>query len=680
MNEFSLPLSANTTYSISREHSIGTTITIPENVTLIFQGGKLTGSGKLIGNNTKIVAPISQIFGESLNVTEGSWCVDRAYPQWFGAKIVERNLNGDITNGTVVDSSTAINKAIKFKRTGEVFLSRGEYAIGSTIYVKFGIVLCGEKGGRGDGIENGYVGGDAGNLATMICPIKSNTNQIASNIFKDGFMIRVNVDENNDNGTWKVGYPVPATVIKDMTMLNRNTLTLNGYDRSGLKKLRGIYAAGNIEISNIVWDSFLQAFSTSSEYSDLRKITGCTFNNWEVSHHVDGEPDDEIYAFDITFLGDGLVFENNGIHKAYNDLGVHLFYCGGGNITSNIINAKVHIEACKGISFESNHVEDGFSAMVLNSNVRFSNNFIFKGPEPAITIKGSEWTDISTVTFNNDVFIFYDKGGDKTLSTNEYDLKMDGYVSVQLLNTYRYWFADSFGTMHTLGIKICDNEGKSIDNFNNYSYLLSGKSGINTNYEVVNSGYINNLDSRGAYQHPDIHTSDFTTWLGNTDSYNYKTQTIWDDKRKIANNVSDFGNGPISVTQGKGGIFIPVASLQARNCIIRFYRKRTNQSTMQEYVDVPICGTSQLFDNGISICGYKWKPIPSDNSFESMSQHNILEKISFEGNNIKCVGTNLPLFGKWEKGDIFIQNNGNNVTSYFCVTAGSLPLWRRMNA
>lgn len=61
--------------------------------------------------------------------------MDRAYPQWFGAKNNDENT----------DSSDAINKAIQFKRVGEVFLPRGQYYINKTINVKVGIILRGEK-------------------------------------------------------------------------------------------------------------------------------------------------------------------------------------------------------------------------------------------------------------------------------------------------------------------------------------------------------------------------------------------------------------------------------------------------------------------------------------------------------------------------------------------------------
>ena len=39
-------------------------ITLAHNTTLIFAGGKISGTGTLTGDNTRLIAPITQIFGE----------------------------------------------------------------------------------------------------------------------------------------------------------------------------------------------------------------------------------------------------------------------------------------------------------------------------------------------------------------------------------------------------------------------------------------------------------------------------------------------------------------------------------------------------------------------------------------------------------------------------------------
>ena len=96
-------------------------LTIPNDVTLIFQGGKFetnVASGITIsGSNTHLEAPICTIFGKGVKV-EGSWDIDRAYPQWFDG-------DRDINNNEIIDYSPLINKAITMKHSGEVFLKSG---------------------------------------------------------------------------------------------------------------------------------------------------------------------------------------------------------------------------------------------------------------------------------------------------------------------------------------------------------------------------------------------------------------------------------------------------------------------------------------------------------------------------------------------------------------------------
>lgn len=67
-------------------------ITLAHNTTLIFAGGKISGTGTLTGDNTRLIAPITQIFGEDITV-DGIWEMDRAYPQWFGQETILAKKN-----------------------------------------------------------------------------------------------------------------------------------------------------------------------------------------------------------------------------------------------------------------------------------------------------------------------------------------------------------------------------------------------------------------------------------------------------------------------------------------------------------------------------------------------------------------------------------------------------------
>lgn len=75
---------ANTRYVIQYDYDLnGETVTLSKNSTLVFNGGSIS-NGTIIGNNTKIEASIEKIFGIDV-VFDGSWSVEKCFPQWFGA-------------------------------------------------------------------------------------------------------------------------------------------------------------------------------------------------------------------------------------------------------------------------------------------------------------------------------------------------------------------------------------------------------------------------------------------------------------------------------------------------------------------------------------------------------------------------------------------------------------------
>ena len=92
----------------------GTTLTLPANCTLDFQGGSFS-NGTIVGSNTKIKAGLQKIFNNDIILT-GTWNVEESYPEWFGAK-----------NDGTTDSTTAFNKILKFN--SKVVLSKGTYVV-----------------------------------------------------------------------------------------------------------------------------------------------------------------------------------------------------------------------------------------------------------------------------------------------------------------------------------------------------------------------------------------------------------------------------------------------------------------------------------------------------------------------------------------------------------------------
>ena len=109
---------------------IGSNITIPSNIKLVFlSGGVLKpNTGKVItGSNTKIDAGLYQIFDLSLTGTSGlsgTWDVECFYAEWFGAT----------GNGTT-DDSTALINAIAIVPTYKSLHLTKNYAIKSSLTI-----------------------------------------------------------------------------------------------------------------------------------------------------------------------------------------------------------------------------------------------------------------------------------------------------------------------------------------------------------------------------------------------------------------------------------------------------------------------------------------------------------------------------------------------------------------
>ncbi len=101
-------------YIIKYECQLDENILIPKNSTVEFQGGIIKGKHSIKGQRTKIKGDKILLFDRDVQI-DGSWIVEGAYPEWFGAK-------GD----GITDDTEAIQKTLKFHN---VFLSANTYLV-----------------------------------------------------------------------------------------------------------------------------------------------------------------------------------------------------------------------------------------------------------------------------------------------------------------------------------------------------------------------------------------------------------------------------------------------------------------------------------------------------------------------------------------------------------------------
>ena len=420
------------------------------------------------------------------------WKMERAYPQWFGAedcsKTVSEALNdikaGNLASGIsrlkgIIDSSDAINAAIKLKRRGEVFIPRGFYKISRHISVPPGIQLRGEGttdqrpsdygtvifpcATQGQVMTNSQYYRNPSNAATRACtlpdfPLHPDDvdwlNQGYAVERQYGYMVAVGLKESctlhykkiseetdpvtgevisvqysnypqsieyeGDSGHTSVGAEISSIAFFDLMSIAQNNNVTNDY-----ATLRAILTGGAVTIRDVRVYGLSQLVS-SGTFSDQMRIEHCSFNG-PVKLRSAGNANlratlypTKIYGFDVTKGGDAFVM--HGCHAAvYNDhIGaLKLRSCNGGSMTGNILNSDVLIELCRGIDFAGNHMEYGSRLTIASSAVAVRGNFIWRGEKAAITIRR------------------YDKGG-----------FLHYHCSVTLDNNQLFWRSQHYDVNH----------------------------------------------------------------------------------------------------------------------------------------------------------------------------------------------------------------------------------------
>ena len=363
--------------------------------------------------------------------------------------------------------------------------------------------------------------------------------------------------------------------------------------------------------------------------------------------------------------------------------GLKLSKSNGAQISCNIINDNIAFYDCKGISFSANHCEDGIQVKISNSQIDFSGNYFHKGPKPTFLIRdnnarGSVNVQSSTITLQNNSLVFLDHEDESSKlyigNISPYDIQTDGYLSLSIQNTYRYRTPrNAGGSMHGCGLAILkeiwtigepEPELIPFTEFNDLSYLLSGSSLIKPNFHIVHNHVVNNTQFfRGAAM-----ANNNIVWFLEKGAYYYRMQTIWDKKRLIGSSTLTLGNfnlGEIGSNPNMGkpqGLLLNIGTNSydgpsdgnGNQVVIRLMRARTSGNTAYHSIEIPVCGTRFLYDNGLSVCGFKWK---QETSIAPLTVNTMIQSIHFVGDNVVCKGTACPTVGEWTVGDI-VYNTG----------------------
>ena len=193
--DFAAGTTANGTYMLISNYAVTGTLALNANITIIFAGGRFTGSGTIQGNNTTFVAPPIQVFDSTINFS-GTWKMDTVYAENFGD-----------TNTS--NSAPAINKALVLSNLCGciVQLLSKTYTITESIIIRGNTRLQGTI--EGPGLTGDSVPSKNGTLITTtsninILHIQSTGNSSASNIDCYRFAIKniaIRHSGSNENST-----------------------------------------------------------------------------------------------------------------------------------------------------------------------------------------------------------------------------------------------------------------------------------------------------------------------------------------------------------------------------------------------------------------------------------------------------------------------------------------------
>lgn len=677
----------------------GMTLTIGEGSEItVSSTGWIEGDGTLNGNFTHINAPMKQVFYNGLDVG-GNWSNGRIYPQWFGAVAYDCEAPSNPEY-----SSDAIMKSAKMAGTGEVFISRGFYILDKPIDLDCGVTISGEPGlYRNDKFgtiliaELNYSQIDW--KITMKKPEDDSSEEVKKEPEYDkngdcvsaeqplsNYLFRINIDPNKVGLKMKLKmeYPPMCATIRNLRIKNKT------YPKKFFvfdKLLSCVLAGDSTAFDNVIFDDFGQAVRYVDQYLDNKRVTNCTFycNPPEYTGTL------KLYAFDMGFLGDGVLFEHNAIHDGIYNKGLRLSNSGGASVNANIINADVLIHNCRGVDFSENHIEERHTIRINSSQASLRNNFIWIGNSPSVMVYADDYQNKSIVTMSGNVFrfidtIFYtriekDKNNkdvivvEDDMPSNEAfecaaEVAVDEFSVLDISNCFRYWGGRGFGGTQVSGIHISKMEGVDafmpFDEFNNFSYSLSQRSTISGGFEI--DGRFS-VDSVPASQiSPIAMLNENVLWRGENGEYSYTAQVLFDAPREIGLDAVDISfweasgsKGNVNVEVNQKGVLINLGKSSGRY-LLRLVRMHSDNLTFK-YVDIPICGTTYLYDNGLSVNGFKWTDC---DDWNAVVVNSTLECFEYNSGKVRVFasGRLWPIGDGWKKGDVVYLPDINTVKVY----------------
>lgn len=688
----------NAQWKISYEIYIpsGIRLQIPQNVTIVADGGLFSGTGTLASNYTKIKAGFEQIFEDTLNFRRDNgngsvyqWDVKLSHPEWFGVTSVSKEANGD---GSTYVSNLSGNDSVKIQKAIDILC-----APYSTDWFNFdnftGILFAG-----GRIVCKPY---SLYNIReTIYLPLGVSLDGGDSNFIYDAspgtYMFKTNLKKDNNPDKWLISERGQMDTISNIKILNPK----------GIDEAYGIFSASQCcTFKDIQSEHMSQTFKRHYEYIDNLTLQNFTINFGKKSK-------DNRYQIDINYIGDNLLIDNAAFtyEKNVPTNSIYVSACRGGRI-QRITNGTIEIRHSQALTLSNIHQE--FGCFILENSLIELDGFCHFKKEgvPAIRIKrqsenrdGEGWTT-RPVTIKNGMILYdgmdYDEENKKYKNnfSNELDIKL-GWITgaVKIENVFRAPLRGYTEASSLFGIRINNNSFMKNSAANSISSIVNGSSdtsGDAINYEETDRGVmLNNYISHEFKQYGTILRHFFPVTnnivLENQryftpGSYYYYACVLVDRERNIGHSFPDVEQRLIKIEgETASHTILSFYRHYYLGLYIRVFRKKQGSNKIY-YIDLPAgIAYNDIVDLGEKTeYGDKWIEVNAmliNNTSDVFDTNNNLafsriipqKLLPQTCNNYQKIGTNVIVKmheapdlskGSWEEGDmIYISNQRKYIT------------------
>lgn len=374
---------------------------------------------------------------------------------------------------------------------------------------------------------------------------------------------------------------------------------------------KGIYCTTAIELNKVnIMNCGTVITKNPNLYLDLFRIDRCHFANFKCSS-------DDLYAFDLGGNTDGLTiinsqFESPNANKSdpinLRD-GMRLSRCQGAEISGNVFNMSITINASGGINITGNHMEHVEAQIYISgSQVNITSHFKSKSVQGA-DIYINQVTGLKNcVTLNNikiTPFIYAPECSFSEIAPCIYNNDPNGILNIENCSIYYDFVSLGSITDESCGLSYQDTNNNILTNADNKSSVI---------HNTVNRKIGQFIYPIAANNGEPTITYRKLNWLIDSDVSNYAIYNIVDIKRNLYIYNRTLTASGMKTNNQSVVIYNTVSYDATLQHIYRVLVSRDSTTNYTEQYDLNIFGNMLFVDNGTNINGFK-KQLPTTKTY-----------------------------------------------------------------